>query len=365
MNKKIYILLIYSLITAFSVKAQIGIGTSFPSASSELDIYSTNKGILVPRVNLSVDLSSPNPVINPAEGIIIFNIGTNQTQGFYYWNGTSWKLLKSPSGNDLSGSSASTDNAMARFDGVTGKLIQSSNALISDNGSVTGLNNISTNGLKLTTNPATGLQMVSDASGNASWQGAPPIDVKFNDLLVVANANVLNFNSGINVQDAGGNEAIVTFYRNNVTQNLMQLSTPDSNDINTLIPTSINWKTEHYKDAATFIHSNTTNPNRIYVRTTGIYEINFMFSAINKTIKRQTLRAQLRKNGTSIFPHVTSYSFTYQYADNRISHISSSFLIELTASDYIELMVNRQTNDGELNLVPNENVFFIRLMRIL
>lgn len=365
MNNKLYILLIYSLITGFSVKAQIGIGTSFPSASAELDIYNTTKGILAPRVSLSADLSSPNPVINPAVGVILFNIGNNQTQGFYYWSGTSWKLLKSPSGNDISGSGASTDNAMARFDGVTGKIIQNSNALISDNGSVTGLNSISTNGLKITTNPATGLQLVSDASGNASWQGAPPIDVKFNDQLIVANANVLNFNSGINVQDAGGNEATVTFYRNNVSQNLMQLSCPDSNDINTINPTAINWKTEHYKDAATFTHSNTTNPNRIYVKITGIYEVNFMFSAINKTIKRQTIRAQLRKNGTSIFPHVTSYSFTYQYADNRISHISSSFLILLTANDYIELMVNRQTNDGELNLVPNESVFFIRLMRIL
>jgi hypothetical protein len=365
MNKKTYILLVYSLITAISVTAQIGIGTNFPDASAELDVYSTSKGLLAPRINLSIDLSDPNPIINPAVGLIIFNIGTNQSQGFYFWTGSIWKLLKTPSGNELSGNSSSSDNAIARFDGTNGKIIQNSTVLISDAGNITALNNITTNGLKMTTNPASGLQMVSDANGNASWEGAPPIDVKFNDQLIVTNANILNFNSGINVQDASGNEAIVTFFLNNVTQNLMQLSTPDSNDINTISPTVISWKTEHYKDAATFIHSNTTNPSRIYIRTTGIYEVNFMFSAINKTIKRQTIRAQLRKNGTTIFPHVTSYSFTYQYADNRISHISSSFLIELAANEYIELMTNRQTNDGELNLVPNENVFFIRLMRIL
>jgi hypothetical protein len=70
-----------------SVKAQIGIGTNFPSTSAELDIYSTSKGILAPRVSLSAYLSNPNPVINPAVGIILFNIGTNQTHGFYYWSG--------------------------------------------------------------------------------------------------------------------------------------------------------------------------------------------------------------------------------------------------------------------------------------
>ncbi|NOU48741.1 MAG: hypothetical protein HOO86_17005 [Bacteroidales bacterium] len=365
MNKKIYILLFYSLTTVFNVCGQIGLGTNSPDASAELDIYSTSKGLLAPRISLSSDLSNPLPVTAPANGLLVFNIGVNQPQGFYYWTGSVWKLLKSPSASDIVSNNTSTDNAAVRFDGTSGKIIQNSTALISDNANISGLNQITTNGFRLTTNPAAGLQLVSDATGNGSWQGAPPIDVKYNNALVVANANILNFNSGINVQSLAGNKAKVTFYNVNVTQNLMQLSTPDSTDVNTATPTVINWITEHYKDAATFTHSNISYPSRIYVNSNGIYEVNFMFSAINKTIKRQTLRAQLRKNGTSIFPHVTSYSFTYQYADNRISHISSSFLIQLAANDYIELLTNRETNDGEMRLVPNENVFFIRLMRKL
>ncbi len=366
MNKMKHILLIYSLLTAFYVSAQIGIGTNSPSASAALDVYGTTKGFLSPRVTLSTDLSSPSPVVSPTAGLIVFNIGANQAQGFYYWTGSSWKMIKSPAAEDLVGAVSSTDNAIVRFDGTTGKIIQNSVILTSDAGNITGANRVTTNSFRLTTSPNVGLQLVSDVSGNGTWQGAPPIDVKYENAMVVANANVLNFNNGINVQNMGGNKAQITFYKNNVTRNLMQLSASDTIDINVPSPgVSIPWKIEDYKDAATFIHSNTTNPSRIYVLTSGIYEINFMFSAQNKTVKRQTLKAQLRKNGTYIFPNVTSYSFTYQYMDNKISHISSSFLIQLAANDYIELICNRQTNDGEMRLAAGENVFFIRLMREL
>ncbi|MBU1010560.1 MAG: hypothetical protein KKD74_10520 [Bacteroidetes bacterium] len=360
-----HILLIYGLLAGLSVSAQIGMGTLWPQPSAELELYSLSKGLLVPRIILTADLSDPAPVPAPAAGLMVFNTGANQAQGFYCWTGTQWKLLKSPVAADVSGPASAADNAAVRFDGTSGKLIQSSLIAVSDNGDLTGSNRLTTNQFRLSTNPGTGLQLVTDANGNGSWQGAPPVDIKMNDSLIVQNANALNFNPGIGVYDAGGNEARVTFYTTNVTQNVLQLSTPDSTDINTITPSTIEWKTEHYKDAGSFTHSNTVNPGRIYVRSHAIYEVNFMFCAINKTVKRQTLRTQLRKNGSTVIPHVTSYSFTYQYADNRISHVSSSFLIELAANDYIELITNRQTNDGELRLVPDENVFFIRLMRNL
>ena len=90
-----------------------------------------------------------------------------------------------------------------------------------------------------------------------------------------------------------------------------------------------------------------------------------MFSIINKTIMRKTIRARLLKNGTDMIPYVDSYSFSYQDSDDKISHTSCSFLIELEANDYIELVTNGQTNPGPMNLMPYENVFFIRLIREL
>ncbi len=364
-KKMKHILLLFCFSFIIAARSQIGIGTLTPHASSALELFSLSKGLLVPRVSLSADLSNTYPVSNPHAGLLVFNSGSAQPQGFYTWEGTQWKRLSSPAAGDVSSTGPSTDHALVRFDGTSGKIIQNSTVLLSDMGNLTGVNKLTVNGFRLSTNPGTTLQLVSDASGNASWQSAPPIDVKFNNTLVVANATLLNFKNGIHVQDAGNNKASITFFHNNVTQNLMELSSIDTTDINQVNPVAIKWKTEHYKDVACFDHSNTANPSRITVKRKGIYEINFMFSAQNLTIKRQTIRSQMRKNGSTIIPHVTSYSFTYQYADNRISHVSSSFLIELEANDYIELITNRQTNDGEMRLVPNENVFFIRLMRNL
>lgn len=59
---------------------------------------------------------------------------------FYYFDGTNWKYF-----NDLFISSigSSTDNAIVRFDGTTGKFIQNSLVIIDDAGNITGVNNIS------------------------------------------------------------------------------------------------------------------------------------------------------------------------------------------------------------------------------
>jgi hypothetical protein len=58
----------------------------------------------------------------------------------YGWNtGTvSWNLLNSDTSNggDVVGPNSSTDNAVSRFDGTTGKLIQDSNVIINDSGDI-------------------------------------------------------------------------------------------------------------------------------------------------------------------------------------------------------------------------------------
>lgn len=58
---------------------------------------------------------------------------------------------------DVTGPSASTDNAIARFDGTTGKLIQDSNVTVDDNGSIGGANS-----LKLDTTPTVASPVVGE-----------------------------------------------------------------------------------------------------------------------------------------------------------------------------------------------------------
>lgn len=63
----------------------------------------------------------------------------DSNRDFYWKSGTGWQLqfnLGSGSG-DVSGPSSSTDNAIARFDATTGKVIQESPLRISDSGNIT------------------------------------------------------------------------------------------------------------------------------------------------------------------------------------------------------------------------------------
>jgi hypothetical protein len=348
------------------LNAQIGVLTNNPDISAQLDIFSSTKGLLIPKLILTSDLTNSSPVDSPAEGLLIFNTGSAQELGFYYWSSSKWNLIKTPNIEEISGPSSSTDNAIVRFNGTSGKTIQNSDVIINDQNQISQINSINLAEFQLPTSPIEGKILVSDVSGNGSWQNAPPIDVAKNNSLVTANVSQLNFEGSTKVINEGNNQATIIFYNNNVTKDVIQLSSSSTIDLNSLTNlVSIPWNVEQQKDESSFTHSNSVNPNRIMVNTSGIYELNYMFSAINATVKRKTLRTRIRKNGSSFFNHITSYSFSYHEDDNKITHSSSSFLIELQENDYLELVVNGQTNDGPINLLANENLIFMRLIREL
>ncbi|MGO4906366.1 ice-binding family protein [Flavobacterium sp. W20_MBD1_R3] len=64
------------LIISLNSIAQIGIGTSSPDASAILDLSSTTKGFLMPRMTT---LQQSN-LVNPAVGLIVYNITTSQIE---------------------------------------------------------------------------------------------------------------------------------------------------------------------------------------------------------------------------------------------------------------------------------------------
>ena len=73
------------LIATFSVSAQVSINTNgaAPDDSSMLDVQSTDKGILIPRM----DETAMNNIATPATGLMIYNTTDNV---FYYYDGATW-----------------------------------------------------------------------------------------------------------------------------------------------------------------------------------------------------------------------------------------------------------------------------------
>ena len=70
--------------------AQVGIGTSTPDPSSALDLTSTTKGILIPRLTTS----ERDLIANPATGLLIFNSTSNR---FEFFTGAIWSGISSNS----------------------------------------------------------------------------------------------------------------------------------------------------------------------------------------------------------------------------------------------------------------------------
>jgi hypothetical protein len=78
--KKLIIILIMAL--SASTFAQTGIGTTTPNASAQLDVSSTSKGFLPPRMT-----QTQRDLITPVEGLIVYNNSTHQPN---FYNGTEW-----------------------------------------------------------------------------------------------------------------------------------------------------------------------------------------------------------------------------------------------------------------------------------
>lgn len=83
--KKLFFLILFPLI-GFT---QVGINTTTPDASSMLDITSTDKGVLIPRISIP-NLNASAPITSPATSLMVYNTNVTTGVGFYYWDGTKW-----------------------------------------------------------------------------------------------------------------------------------------------------------------------------------------------------------------------------------------------------------------------------------
>jgi hypothetical protein len=83
-NLKLLFFTIVLFSSATLLRAQVGVGTTTPDASSVLDVSSTTAGLLAPRMTQA----QKNAIAAPATGLFIYQ--TDATAGFYYYSGTAW-----------------------------------------------------------------------------------------------------------------------------------------------------------------------------------------------------------------------------------------------------------------------------------
>lgn len=108
------LLLPITLLLSLTMYSQVGIGTPSPDPSAMLDVVSSDKGLLIPRVALT-SATDQITVPSPAVGLLVYNTGAAALtfKGFVFWNGTEWRSINntttinpSISGLTCSGASA-------------------------------------------------------------------------------------------------------------------------------------------------------------------------------------------------------------------------------------------------------------------
>ena len=112
--------ILFFFLISVHLYAQTGIGTTTPEASAKLDVTSSNKGFLPPRVTLT-SCTDNTTIPNPATGLLVYNTGNNVglVAGYYYWNGSGWATIATATGSGVSASYARGSRTAAQTAGLS------------------------------------------------------------------------------------------------------------------------------------------------------------------------------------------------------------------------------------------------------
>jgi hypothetical protein len=123
-RKRIQLLFILTLIltgwfspSVAQVKITDGTETDI-NPNSLLELESSDKGLLVPRIAIN-DINLPAPLIAPVPvGMLVFSIGGDVTDGFYYWGGSSWERVFTTGTNIMQTFTRRTSTTLSKNDNI-------------------------------------------------------------------------------------------------------------------------------------------------------------------------------------------------------------------------------------------------------
>ncbi len=130
-NTFVFIFCLLFVATIFAQSVGINTDGSSPNSSAMLDIKSTTKGLLPPRMTAANRMAIPVP----AAGLMVYQ--TDATAGYYYFNGTSW-IYFSNTGGILAIVNGGTGSSTQNFVDLTTVQIVAGNKTFSGNTTVGG-----------------------------------------------------------------------------------------------------------------------------------------------------------------------------------------------------------------------------------
>lgn len=119
--KKILLGFILSVSITQLIAQNVGIGTTTPNASAQLDVTSTSKGVLIPRMTGA----QRNAIVSPVAGLLIYQNNTEifppSSPGFYLYESGGWKRIARA--DEISGGTSSwTVSGTNQYSNVSGSV---------------------------------------------------------------------------------------------------------------------------------------------------------------------------------------------------------------------------------------------------
>lgn len=160
--KKLFLLITLTLsITSLKAQVKIGDNPNTINANSMLELESTNKGFLPPRVALNT-LTSPAPMTaTVAKGTLVFSEGGTLTDGYYYWDSTRWVMLRAGRDNYVLVKSAADFPAP-----VAGVITLAAGVEYEINGTITLSNSINLNGCTMKGDDSSNDKLIYTGAGS-------------------------------------------------------------------------------------------------------------------------------------------------------------------------------------------------------
>ncbi|MET3021091.1 hypothetical protein [Flavobacterium hydatis] len=80
---------------SYSAYSQVGIGTTMPNSSSQLEVVANDKGVLIPRIELKNSTDTTTITNGNVNSLLVFNTATiaDIKPGYYYWHNNKWNRI--------------------------------------------------------------------------------------------------------------------------------------------------------------------------------------------------------------------------------------------------------------------------------
>ncbi len=135
----------------------------------------------------------------------------------------------------------------------------------------------------------------------------------------------------------------VARYRENLSTNI------NLNATDNLIP----WNIEDFEDTV-FVHDTVTNNSRIQVNETGNYLVSGSVS-VQGAVMRYNGRLKFRLNGVTDLPMRFQPGYIRNGSGQDETALVFSTILHLSASDYFEVLVDRESTTGDVFMIPGES----------